>query len=65
MFAGLLFAMRSSRLRLQVNALRQIVKQEGTQALWHGVSARVAFHIPSAAVCWGVYESLKTLMQVT
>lgn len=50
---------------LQVNAFRQIIKQEGSQALWHGVSARVAFHVPSAAVCWGVYESVKSLMQVT
>jgi solute carrier family 25 (mitochondrial iron transporter), member 28/37 len=39
--------------------LSELVRTEGYQALWHGVSARVLFHAPAATVCWGVYESMK------
>jgi hypothetical protein len=49
---------------LQLATLRLIVKREGPRALWHGLSARVAFHIPSAAVCWGVYESVKSFANI-
>ena len=44
---------------MQLSTLREIVRAEGYQALAHGMSARIAFHIPSAAVCWGVYETTK------
>ena len=47
---------------MQVRTLREIARAEGQAALWHGVSARVAFHVPSSVVCWGVYESLKSLL---
>jgi hypothetical protein len=50
------------RLLLQLPLLRQIVAEEGSSALWRGVRPRVAFHIPAAAVCWGTYESMKTLL---
>ncbi|KXZ42529.1 hypothetical protein GPECTOR_138g660 [Gonium pectorale] len=42
--------------------LRQIVREEGLQALWHGLKPRVMFHMPAAAVCWGTYESMKSLL---
>lgn len=45
-----------------LSALKRITEQEGAGAIWHGLSARVWFHIPAAAVCWGVYESCKTLL---
>jgi solute carrier family 25 (mitochondrial iron transporter), member 28/37 len=47
---------------MQVQRLQELVRAEGYQALWHGVSARVLFHVPAAAVCWGVYESMKNLL---
>eukprot|EP00798_Chlamydomonas_sp_ICE-L_P023375 gene23375-30636_t len=43
--------------------LRHIVKTEGQSALWHGLNARVLFHVPSAALCWGTYETAKTFLQ--
>ncbi|GFR46249.1 hypothetical protein Agub_g7797 [Astrephomene gubernaculifera] len=43
--------------------LRQIVREEGVQALWQGIKPRVLFHIPAAAVCWGTYESMKSVLR--
>lgn len=48
---------------LQLPTLRQIVAEEGVQALWQGVKPRVMFHVPAAAVCWGTYESVKALLR--
>jgi hypothetical protein len=47
---------------LQIRTMRDIVKAEGYASLWHGVSARVLFHVPSSVVCWGVYETMKRLL---
>ncbi|PNH04481.1 hypothetical protein TSOC_009345 [Tetrabaena socialis] len=43
--------------------LRQIVREEGMQALWQGLKPRVLFHIPAAAVCWGTYETVKDMLR--
>ena len=48
--------------RVQVQGFRALIQAEGYQALLHGMSARVAFHIPAAAVCWGTYESMKSML---
>ncbi|KAG2437655.1 hypothetical protein HYH02_011036 [Chlamydomonas schloesseri] len=45
-----------------IPTLRQIVREEGMQALWQGLKPRVLFHIPAAAVCWGTYETMKDLL---
>lgn len=42
-------------------ALRQIVAKEGMMAIWSGVQARVCFHFPASAICWGTYETVKAL----
>eukprot|EP01025_Chloroclados_australasicus_P014366 TRINITY_DN16728_c0_g1_i2.p2 TRINITY_DN16728_c0_g1~~TRINITY_DN16728_c0_g1_i2.p2 ORF type:complete len:335 (+),score=33.07 TRINITY_DN16728_c0_g1_i2:194-1198(+) len=42
--------------------MRQIMVQEGIQGLWRGWKPRVLFHIPSAAICFGTYESMKSLL---
>ncbi len=42
--------------------MRRIVEDEGMSALWRGLRPRVLFHIPSAAVCWGTYESMKAML---
>ncbi|KAG2485519.1 hypothetical protein HYH03_015791 [Edaphochlamys debaryana] len=46
-----------------LDTLRQIVREEGMQAVWQGVKPRVMFHVPAAAVCWGTYESMKSLLR--
>lgn len=42
--------------------LSKIVQDEGISALFRGWQPRVLFHIPSAAICWGVYESMKSFL---
>ncbi len=42
--------------------MRRIIAEEGWQALWHGTQPRILFHAPSAAVCWGTYETMKALL---
>ncbi|EFN56490.1 hypothetical protein CHLNCDRAFT_22033 [Chlorella variabilis] len=42
--------------------LRQIAREEGAMALWRGWQPRVLFHAPSAAICWGIYETSKKLL---
>ncbi|KAI3889303.1 hypothetical protein MKX03_037897 [Papaver bracteatum] len=51
---------RSSSIRL---ALKQIVAKEGYQALLHGLTPRVLFHAPAAAICWSTYEAMKNFLQ--
>lgn len=47
---------------VQLDKVRKIIAAEGYNALWRGVRARIYFHVPAAAVCWGTYESLKTFL---
>jgi solute carrier family 25 iron transporter 28/37 len=42
--------------------LRRIVQEEGAAAIWRGWQPRVLFNAPSAAICWGIYESSKALL---
>ena len=46
----------------QLPIMRRIIADEGMHALWRGLKPRVLFNVPAAAVCWGTYESLKTLL---
>jgi hypothetical protein len=46
----------------QLPVLQRIAQEEGAAALWRGIGPRVLFHAPSAAVCWGTYESMKALL---
>ena len=50
---------------LQFPTMRRILAEEGKFALWRGIRPRVMFNVPSAAVCWGTYESMKTLLAST
>ena len=47
---------------VQISGVRSLIEAEGYAALLHGVAARVAFHIPAAVVCWGTYETMKSLL---
>jgi solute carrier family 25 iron transporter 28/37 len=40
----------------------RIWREEGPSALFRGWQPRVLFHIPSAAICWGIYESFKKFL---
>lgn len=42
--------------------MKQIVREEGARALWSGLKPRCLFHIPAAAICWGTYETMKSLL---
>jgi len=44
--------------------MRRILQEEGMNALFRGWQPRVLFHIPSAAICWGIYESFKSWLSV-
>jgi len=45
-----------------LSVLRQIIQEEGNQAIWRGLKPRILFHVPSAAICWGTYETMKELI---
>lgn len=42
--------------------LQQLVREEGKWVLWSGLKPRCLFHIPAAAICWGTYETMKSLL---
>ena len=42
--------------------LTRIMREEGFSVLFRGWQPRVLFHIPSAAICWGIYESCKGIL---
>jgi solute carrier family 25 iron transporter 28/37 len=46
-----------------VDAVRTIYAHEGPNAFVRGMGPRVLFHIPSMAICWTTYESVKYLLQ--
>lgn len=42
--------------------MSKIMRDEGFSVLFRGWQPRVLFHIPSAAICWGIYESFKSFL---
>ena len=50
---------------MQMPTLRRILKEEGKRAIWSGVQARVLFHFPASAICWGTYETMKSMLHRT
>jgi solute carrier family 25 iron transporter 28/37 len=42
--------------------MEKIIREEGFSVLFRGWQPRVLFHIPSAAICWGIYESFKSFL---
>jgi solute carrier family 25 iron transporter 28/37 len=43
--------------------MKKIMEDEGLSVLFRGWQPRVLFHIPSAAICWGIYESFKRFLR--
>eukprot|EP00899_Mesostigma_viride_P019319 jgi/Mesvir1/27389/Mv07193-RA.1 len=40
--------------------MQHLVREEGFAALWRGLTPRVVFYTPAAAICWGTYEYMKS-----
>jgi solute carrier family 25 iron transporter 28/37 len=45
-----------------LDAVRTIQAREGSAAFLKGMGPRVLFHVPSMAICWSTYESMKYLL---
>ena len=45
-----------------LDAIRTIRATEGTSAFLKGIKPRVLFHVPSMAICWSTYESIKYVL---
>lgn len=43
-------------------AVTTIMREEGLGALYHGTLPRMLHAVPSAALCWGTYEAVKTFL---
>ena len=54
--------LRERRVRGMIGALRVIHAKAGVTGYFKGASARVLFQMPSAAICWSVYELFKHLL---
>jgi solute carrier family 25 iron transporter 28/37 len=46
-----------------MSAARLIYKEEGLRGLFRGTVPRLLFAAPSAAMCWGTYEVVKSLLK--
>jgi len=42
--------------------LKTIMREEGGRAFFYGLAPRVLYTIPAAAITWGTYESIKSLL---
>jgi len=45
------------------STMRVIAKDEGPRGFFRGLGPRVAKEMPSAAICWGTYESMRMLLR--
>lgn len=54
---------RQVRYRGMLSAARLIHQEEGMRGLFRGTVPRLLFAAPSAALCWGTYEVVKTLLR--
>jgi hypothetical protein len=41
---------------------KELIRREGTSALWSGLGARVLTIGPGAAITWATYEEVKLLL---
>jgi len=44
------------------NTLRIMIKEEGYRGFTRGMTPRMLFYMPSAAICWGTYEFMKFIL---
>jgi solute carrier family 25 iron transporter 28/37 len=43
-------------------ASQVILREEGPRAFFHGLAPRVLYTMPAAAICWGTYDSIKSVI---
>jgi len=46
-------------------AFKFILRKEGIAGFSQGLSARILYFIPSAAICWTTYEGMKKLLSLS
>jgi len=46
------------------SVVRAISREEGFRGFFRGITPRVMLAMPSAAMCWGTYESVRTLLRL-
>ena len=46
-----------------LDAVQTMHRKEGMSAFVRGMGPRVMFHIPSMAICWTTYESVKYILR--
>jgi len=55
--------LQTSRNQTASRVIRDLYRQEGFMGFTRGAGARVLIQVPSAAVCWTTYESVKKLLK--
>mmetsp|Transcript_1784 Transcript_1784/g.3047 ORF Transcript_1784/g.3047 Transcript_1784/m.3047 type:complete len:644 (+) Transcript_1784:10-1941(+) len=50
------------RYRGLVYTFHEILREEGVRGLYYGTVPRMVFAAPSAAMCWGTYEAVKSML---
>lgn len=45
-----------------IEAVTMVYRKEGFRGFWKGTGTRVGICVPAAAICWGTYATLKSLM---
>jgi solute carrier family 25 iron transporter 28/37 len=50
------------RYRGLVMTFSSVLREEGVRGLYRGTLPRMVFAAPSAAMCWGTYEAVKTML---
>jgi solute carrier family 25 iron transporter 28/37 len=45
-----------------VGTFKTIMREEGASAFLHGLAPRVLYTMPAAAICWGTYDSIKSII---
>lgn len=56
------FKIQPPRYSSFISTVKLIFVEEGVRGFWKGTSARLALSVPSTAICWGTYESVKYLI---
>lgn len=47
-----------------ITVCKEIMKEEGIMGFSRGMQARVLYFIPSAAICWTTYETMKKILKL-
>jgi solute carrier family 25 iron transporter 28/37 len=45
-----------------LTTMKTVLREEGCSAFCHGLAPRVLYTMPAAAICWGTYDSIKSII---